>query len=87
MNNIASNRVRGLYDHYDGRELVWDESTWNDDYMNKLMVQVVGNFSSERLTHLKEVICKLHPITVRPQTQTSASCSSNSQSISDTIEL
>ena len=59
----ASESMNGLYDLHDGRELINDKSKWNDDYMDKIMVQVVSNFSHERLTHLKEVIQYLNPVT------------------------
>jgi hypothetical protein len=39
--------------------------------MNKLMVQVVGNFSHERLNHLKKVVRYLRPVAARPQQPTS----------------
>lgn len=63
MSNLARN-VSGLYDEHDGRELISDRSVWNDDYMNKLMVQVIRNFSHERLDHLKEVVKYLRPVSV-----------------------
>jgi len=66
MTKIAGN-MPGLYDTHDGRELNGDKSAWNDDYMNKLMVQVVGNFSHERLDHLKEVVRYLRPAAAHPQ--------------------
>ncbi|NCD09342.1 MAG: hypothetical protein EOL98_07940 [Negativicutes bacterium] len=56
----ASN-VSGLFDSYDGREFQHDKSKWNDDYMDKLMVQIVGNFSHERIDHLKDVVKYLRP--------------------------
>lgn len=58
----AATKVPGLYDVHDGREFVNDESAWNDDYMNKQMVQLIGNFSHERIEHLKDVIRVLRPI-------------------------
>ncbi|XOQ44976.1 MAG: Gly-zipper-Omp domain-containing protein [Clostridium sp.] len=62
MEKLARN-VKGLYDPHDGREFQLDKAHWNDDYMNKLMVQVVNNFSHERIEHLKEVVRYLHPVT------------------------
>ena len=59
--------VRGLYDDHDGREFKEDQSVWDDSYMNQLMVQVVGNFSHERVEHLKKVVRYLRPIVDRPQ--------------------
>lgn len=61
MEQYARN-MNGLYDEHDGRELKEDEASWNDDYMNKLMVQVVGNFSHERIGRLKEIVRHLRPV-------------------------
>ena len=61
MRSLAAG-VPGLFDPHDGREFESNKSLWNDDYMNKLMVQVVGNFSHERINHLKEVVRVLRPI-------------------------
>lgn len=57
-----SKHVPGLYDEHDGREFIEDKNAWDDDYMDKLMVQVVNNFSHERLNHLKEVVRYLRPV-------------------------
>jgi hypothetical protein len=57
--------VKGLYQehkeggHFDPLDL--DPSKWDDNYMNGLMVDVVDNFSHERLNHLKKVVRKLRP--------------------------
>ncbi len=61
MGKLAAN-VPGLYDEHDGREFILDRTAWDDDYMDELMVQVVGNFSHERLDHLQEVIRYLRPV-------------------------
>ncbi len=58
----AAEGLAGLYDEHDGRELVEDESAWDEDYMDRLMVQAVGNFSHERLEHLKKVLRRLRPV-------------------------
>lgn len=58
----AAQGMYGLYDTHDGRKFIYDSSEWNDDYMNKVMVQVVGNFSHERIEHLKEVVRYLRPV-------------------------
>ena len=60
MKKIA-NDVIGLYDEHDGAELDYDKSNWTNEYMDKLMVQVVGNFSHERVDHLKQVVRYLIP--------------------------
>ena len=61
MDSVAS-KMQGLYQEHDGRAFNLDKSTWNKDYMNKLMVQVVSNFSHERVNHLKDVVRYLNPI-------------------------
>lgn len=61
MERLSAN-VSGLYDEHDGQAFITDSSDWNDGYMNKLMVQAIGNFSHERLAHLQEVIRYLRPI-------------------------
>ncbi len=59
--------LSGLYDTHDGYELNYNENTWDDSYMNDLMVQVVSNFSHERVNHLKEVVMKLRPVDIYSQ--------------------
>lgn len=66
MNNAACN-LSGLYDTHDGRDMNYDKNTWNDSYMNKLMVQIVGNFSQERIDHLKDVVRQLRPVATNSQ--------------------
>ena len=65
----AASSMAGLYDEHDGKELIEDRSLWNDDYMDKVMVKVLSNFSHERIDHLKEVVRYLRPVakTVAPQ--------------------
>ena len=52
----ASSSMEGLYDEQDGKEFIEDRSQWNDDYMDKVMVKVLSNFSHERIDHLTEVV-------------------------------
>lgn len=59
----AASSVEGLYDAHDGRAFEENPELWNDAYMDKIMVQVVGNFSHERVEHLKKVVRKLRPVT------------------------
>jgi hypothetical protein len=77
MSRLASS-VIGLYDQHDGRELQNDISTWDDNYMDKLMVQVVSNFSKDRLEHLKAVVKHLRPVASRSQSQSTTSQTSSS---------
>lgn len=69
FNNMekAAHTMSGLYDEHDGREFIVDPSQWNDDYMDKLMVQVVNNFSHVRIDHLKDVVRHLRPVTKATQ--------------------
>lgn len=54
--------IEGLFDIHDGRDFKTDSSLWDEDYMAELMVQVVNNFSLERIKHLKEVVRYLRPV-------------------------
>ena len=63
----AAASMDGLYDPHDERELSNDKSMWNDDYVDKLMVQVIGNFSHERIEHLKKVVRYLNPVKTTPE--------------------
>lgn len=60
----AAHSLSGLYDVHDNRDFQTDESQWTDEYMDKLMVQVVNNFSHERIEHLKAVVRKLRPVAI-----------------------
>lgn len=68
----AASSMNGLYDIHDNREFITDKSKWNDDYMNRLLVQLVNNFSHERITHLKNVIRQLHPMISTAKSTSSA---------------
>ena len=46
--------MKGLYDKHDEEPFEMDEDKWTDDYMNKLMVELIYNFSHERIEHLKK---------------------------------
>lgn len=61
MEKLAST-IPGIYDEHDGRPFKSLSSEWSDSYMDSLMVQVVGNFSHERVEHLKDVIRTLRPV-------------------------
>lgn len=58
----AASSMTGLYDEHDGNELIEDRNLWNDEYMDKVMVKVLSNFSHERIDHLKEVVRYLRPV-------------------------
>lgn len=59
MESLTHN-MPGLYESHDGA-VPAPKVSWNDEYMNKLMVQVMSNFSRERLAHLKDVVSYLRP--------------------------
>lgn len=61
MENAAAS-VKGLYDIHDGKEFEMNKQNWNDNYMNKQMVQVVNNFSHERINHIKDIVHYLRPV-------------------------
>ena len=58
----AASSMKGLYDEHDGKDFVEDRSKWDDDYMNKIMVKVISNFSHERIEHIKDVFRYLRPV-------------------------
>lgn len=57
MSTLAEGNIVNLYDEHDGEILKSKAIEWNKDYMDKQMVQVVYNFSRERINLLKD-ICK-----------------------------
>ena len=61
MDRMASSSVPGLYVPYDKGPLKMDADEWTEDYMDKLLVRLVDNFSKERVAHLKKVIRYLYP--------------------------
>lgn len=65
--------IKGLYDEHDGRAFNNNKETWNDEYMNRLMVQAVRNFSHERIKHLKDVVRYLRPVKENIKTTQSSS--------------
>lgn len=64
--------IKRLYDEHDGNAFNNNKETWNDEYMNILMVQVVENFSHERIKHLKEVVRYLRPVKENTKTTQSS---------------
>ena len=47
-----------LYDKHDGESFSLNKSDWNKTYMNNQMVDLMYNFSRDRINHLKAV-CSL----------------------------
>lgn len=69
----AAAAVEGLYDVHDNRPFDEDPNHWNDAYMNRIMVQLVTNFSHERINHAKAVVRKLRPVSAKARTEKSSS--------------
>lgn len=51
----AQTHLRELYDEHDGEVFPGDTSTWNENMLNEQMVNVVYNFSKERIEFLKRI--------------------------------
>ena len=51
----AARGLNGLYDDRHEGVINMDPSAWNEDYMNAQMVELVSNFSKDRVDHLKQV--------------------------------
>mgnify|MGYP004526252423 CR=1 FL=1 len=83
MKNAASS-VKGLYDIHDGKEFDMNKGNWDDNYMDKQMVQVVSNFSHERIDHIKDVVRYLRPVDKITQSRNETR-NSNSKNIKTTI--
>lgn len=50
--------TKTLYDKHDGESFSSNKSDWNKTYMNNQMIDLMSNFSRERINHLKAV-CSL----------------------------
>ena len=57
----AISSIPEVYVTHDGKELIEDKSQWNEEYVSRVMTQVISNFSHERVNHLKEVVRYLRP--------------------------
>lgn len=56
MESYASSALGNIYDEHDGEILKYDVNGWNEDYLNEQMVEVVNNFSKERVDLLKGMV-------------------------------
>lgn len=59
--NAAISNVPDVYVPHDGKEFILDRSQWDEQYISRIMAQVIGNFSHERVDHLKDVVRYLRP--------------------------
>lgn len=56
MEKYASSVLDNLYDPHDDTTLNFDVASWNETYLNEQMVEVVSNFSKERIGLLKSMV-------------------------------
>lgn len=56
----AAKNLDGLYDKYDGKAFK-PESEWDKSYLDRQMVELIDNFSHERIEHIKKIIAELYP--------------------------
>lgn len=56
MEAYATSVLGNIYDEHDGETLNYDVTGWNEDYLNEQMVEVVNNFSKERVGLLKGMV-------------------------------
>lgn len=59
--NAAIFNVPDVYVPHNGKEFILDKSQWDEQYISRIMAQVIGNFSHERVDHLKDVVRYLRP--------------------------
>lgn len=59
--NAAISNVPDVYVPHNGKEFILDKSQWDEQYISRIMAQVIGNFSHERVDHLKDVVRYLRP--------------------------
>ncbi len=56
MEAYAISVLGNIYDEHDGEILNYDVTGWDEDYLNEQMVEVVNNFSRERVELLKDMV-------------------------------
>lgn len=56
MESYANSKIDNLYDEQDEEKLNYDVTCWNEDYLNEQMVNVVNNFSKERIALLIDMV-------------------------------
>lgn len=78
MKKVAERNINieDLYDKHDGN-INNDKKMWNEDYLCKVQVQILDNFSRERLKHLKEVVRYLYPCPVEESKPSKSSANRN----------
>ncbi len=59
MLSYANKHLPDLLVPFDGENLEDDDSKWNKNVMNEELIQLVTNFSEERINHLQKVVAKV----------------------------
>lgn len=73
MYRYAKDNMDNLLEEFDDKELDYDKENWTEDYMNGLKVELMGNFSDERLDHLKQIISFLYKDRIKQKKQKASS--------------
>ncbi len=60
MERYAMGQIEDLYTEHDGETLNFNESSWDENYLNQQMVAVVNSFSKERIRLLKSMVRVLY---------------------------
>ena len=69
-----------LYDRHDGEIFSTDKSDWNKTYMNNQLVDLMSNFSRERIEHLKDVCSFVYADDIRASKQSRKATGEHSES-------
>lgn len=56
MESYANSKMGDLYDEHNDEKLNYDVTCWDEGYLNEQMVNVVNNFSKERIELLKGMV-------------------------------
>lgn len=56
----TTKNMKGLYDEHDGKQFVLNRSLRTEKYIDTLMVEVINNFSHERINHIKDTITYIY---------------------------
>lgn len=58
-----------LYEQHDGKAFA-DEAFWNKKYFNQEMVNLINNFSRERVAHIKDLCKKIYAEAIAEKNKT-----------------
>lgn len=72
MVGYAESKLDRLYDDHDGEALDYNKANWDENYLNVQMVNLVDNFSLERVELLKSMVKYIYPDKVKKASDTSS---------------